>query len=372
MSVPFILAPGKKHPDAPPLDRPFFRFASGQTGGLAALAEVQLPPLTAGPNLHVHTREDELFFVLDGVMTVQVGDRLQEIAAGGLAWGARGTPPRLRQPGKRPAPNHDHVDSRRSRRALPGHERVSANRWRSSGPAGGGRSPSPVRRHARRPADSHPPTVTPAPSPRQHHAKARATPGFRADGPLPAGCRGRPVALAAKRAWHCEPGTDAAAHHLMIAETPNPLRPGAPHADGRGPARHPVTPNPQPIQGQPLPFGSAVGTQITQICTCHGVEPSGPSSRAERRLASAIRIMLGSVTEVSARLRLDASAWPPRCGQAEFLPVLVLPGSAREIGGDDVGGMPVQAAAGTVVPHRGPGIGVRGGFLHIPQRHPGI
>jgi hypothetical protein len=26
------------------------------------------------------------------VMTVQVGDQLQEIAAGGLAWGARGTP----------------------------------------------------------------------------------------------------------------------------------------------------------------------------------------------------------------------------------------------------------------------------------------
>ena len=34
--------------------------------------------------------------------------------------------------------------------------------------------------------------------------------------------------------------------------------------------------------------------------------------------------------------------------------------------------MPVQAAAGTVIPHRGPGIGVRGGFLHIPQRHPSV
>jgi mannose-6-phosphate isomerase-like protein (cupin superfamily) len=92
VSVPFILAPGEKHADAPPLERPVFRFASGQTGGLATLAEVRLPPLTAGPNLHVHTREDEMFFVLDGVMTVQVGDQLHEIAAGGLAWGARGTP----------------------------------------------------------------------------------------------------------------------------------------------------------------------------------------------------------------------------------------------------------------------------------------
>jgi mannose-6-phosphate isomerase-like protein (cupin superfamily) len=92
VSAPFILAPGEQHPGAPPLERPFFRFASGQTDGLAALAEVGLPPLTAGPNLHVHAQEDEMFFVLDGVMTVQVGDQLQEIAAGGLAWGARGTP----------------------------------------------------------------------------------------------------------------------------------------------------------------------------------------------------------------------------------------------------------------------------------------
>jgi mannose-6-phosphate isomerase-like protein (cupin superfamily) len=92
VSAPFILAPGEKHPGAPPLERPFFRFASGQTDGLLTLAEVRLPPLTAGPTLHVHANEDELFFVLDGVMTVQVGDRLTDVAAGGLAWGARGVP----------------------------------------------------------------------------------------------------------------------------------------------------------------------------------------------------------------------------------------------------------------------------------------
>jgi mannose-6-phosphate isomerase-like protein (cupin superfamily) len=92
VNVPFVLVPGEQHADAPQLERPFFRFGSGQTGGLAALAEVQLPPLTAGPNLHVHTREDELFFVLDGVMTVQVGDQLHDVGAGGLVWGARGTP----------------------------------------------------------------------------------------------------------------------------------------------------------------------------------------------------------------------------------------------------------------------------------------
>jgi mannose-6-phosphate isomerase-like protein (cupin superfamily) len=82
--------PGERHAGPPPLDGPFFRFASGQTDGLLALGEVRLPPLTSGPNLHVHANEDETFFVLDGVMTVQVADQLYEIAAGGLAWGARG------------------------------------------------------------------------------------------------------------------------------------------------------------------------------------------------------------------------------------------------------------------------------------------
>ena len=92
MSAPFILAPGEQHPGAPRLERPFIRIASRHTDGLIGLWEVQLPPLTAGPHLHVHTQEDEMFFVLDGVLTVQIGDELHDLAAGGLAWGARGTP----------------------------------------------------------------------------------------------------------------------------------------------------------------------------------------------------------------------------------------------------------------------------------------
>jgi quercetin dioxygenase-like cupin family protein len=92
VSAPFVLEPGQRHRDLPPTSRgPFVRIASGQTDGLMALMEVQLPPLTPGPALHVHTNEDEMFYVLGGVMTVQIGEDLHEIAAGGLAWGARGT-----------------------------------------------------------------------------------------------------------------------------------------------------------------------------------------------------------------------------------------------------------------------------------------
>jgi mannose-6-phosphate isomerase-like protein (cupin superfamily) len=103
VSAPFVLAPGQRHPDLPPKSwGPFIRVASVQTGGLMALMEVQLPPETAGPNLHVHANEDELFYVLGGVMTVQIGEELDEIATGGLAWGARGTAHAYANRGKEP------------------------------------------------------------------------------------------------------------------------------------------------------------------------------------------------------------------------------------------------------------------------------
>ena len=49
-----------------------------------------------------------------------------------------------------------------------------------------------------------------------------------------------------------------------------------------------------------------------------------------------------------------------------------LSGGTGEVGGNHVGGVPVEAAAGTVVSHSGPGIGVRGGFLHVTERDPGV
>jgi hypothetical protein len=49
-----------------------------------------------------------------------------------------------------------------------------------------------------------------------------------------------------------------------------------------------------------------------------------------------------------------------------------LPGGTGDVGGNDVGGMPVQAAAGTVVANRGPRVRVGGGFLDISQRDASI
>jgi hypothetical protein len=53
-------------------------------------------------------------------------------------------------------------------------------------------------------------------------------------------------------------------------------------------------------------------------------------------------------------------------------PTLVLPGGSGDVGGDDVGGVPVERGASAVVAHGGPRISVGGGFLHVTQRYPGV
>jgi hypothetical protein len=63
------------------------------------------------------------------------------------------------------------------------------------------------------------------------------------------------------------------------------------------------------------------------------------------------------------------------CGPARrsrLLAVSCYRGGSGEVGGGDVGGLPVQTAAGAVVTHGRAGIGVRGGFLDIPGRNPGV
>ena len=51
---------------------------------------------------------------------------------------------------------------------------------------------------------------------------------------------------------------------------------------------------------------------------------------------------------------------------------LRLPGNSGDVGGDDVGGMPVERGAGPVIAHRGARMSVRSGFLHVLERGPGV
>jgi Cupin domain len=65
--------------------------ASGQsTGGALSLFE-ELPPMADTP-AHVHSNEDELFYVLEGEHVIEVGDRELRIGPGGSVFAPRGIP----------------------------------------------------------------------------------------------------------------------------------------------------------------------------------------------------------------------------------------------------------------------------------------
>jgi len=49
------------------------------------------PPLYIAP-LHIHHEDDEAWYVLDGALTLRVGERDVEVAAGGAVLVPRGTP----------------------------------------------------------------------------------------------------------------------------------------------------------------------------------------------------------------------------------------------------------------------------------------
>ena len=84
-----------------------------------------------------------------------------------------------------------------------------------------------------------------------------------------------------------------------------------------------------------------------------------------------IRVTVGDGA-ATCRFGCLGSAWPcvVRPGGVCFVSGRLLIGRHRLVGGNHVGGVPVEAAAGTVVSHSGPGIGVRGGFLHVTERDP--
>jgi quercetin dioxygenase-like cupin family protein len=62
-----------------------------QSGGVVSMVESSMPAGSPGPRLHTH-EFDEAFYVLDGELTIQIGDELITESAGGFAFAQRGTP----------------------------------------------------------------------------------------------------------------------------------------------------------------------------------------------------------------------------------------------------------------------------------------
>jgi mannose-6-phosphate isomerase-like protein (cupin superfamily) len=65
------------------------RASGDDTGGAFAMFEENDPVDTP---LHVHEREDELFYVLEGEHVIQVGEQEFQIGPGGLVFAPRGIP----------------------------------------------------------------------------------------------------------------------------------------------------------------------------------------------------------------------------------------------------------------------------------------
>jgi quercetin dioxygenase-like cupin family protein len=61
------------------------------TGGKLTVYEILFPP-DSGPPLHVHEREDEAFYVIEGGLSVRMGDEDFEASAGSFVFQPRGIP----------------------------------------------------------------------------------------------------------------------------------------------------------------------------------------------------------------------------------------------------------------------------------------
>jgi mannose-6-phosphate isomerase-like protein (cupin superfamily) len=79
-----------------------FKATGESTDGSLLLLENLTAP-GGGPPPHVHTREDEFFYVLDGSFEIRIGDELHVVGPGGFAFVRRGTVHNFRNTAETPS-----------------------------------------------------------------------------------------------------------------------------------------------------------------------------------------------------------------------------------------------------------------------------
>lgn len=68
------------------------KLTGDETSGAFAVTEMTIAPAPrGGAPLHTHSREDEVFYVLDGVPTYQIAERKMDAGAGTVLYVPRGT-----------------------------------------------------------------------------------------------------------------------------------------------------------------------------------------------------------------------------------------------------------------------------------------
>ena len=88
----FVVLPGEGHTIQGPVGGPaIFKARAETTNGTFTALENVIPPLQ-GPPLHIHVREDEMYYVLDGRVRFKADDRMFEAPTGSFMFIPRGTP----------------------------------------------------------------------------------------------------------------------------------------------------------------------------------------------------------------------------------------------------------------------------------------
>lgn len=72
-----------------PGDRITYLITGAETGGAFFMAEVSVVP-GGGPPPHVHSREDESFYLQEGTLAIQVGDKILNVSTGDFVHMPRG------------------------------------------------------------------------------------------------------------------------------------------------------------------------------------------------------------------------------------------------------------------------------------------
>ena len=77
--------------------------AGEQTGGAIALMEFRIEPGYPVPPPHIHEREDEITYLIDGALDITIGGETCSLQAGESAFKPRGIPHAFAIAGDRPA-----------------------------------------------------------------------------------------------------------------------------------------------------------------------------------------------------------------------------------------------------------------------------
>ena len=101
-TAPFAVQPGEGPVlETPTGDEITVKADTRSTNGSLTVLELLVAP-GSGPARHVHVREDEVWWVLDGDFRFKSGDTMFRTSTGGMAFGPRGVPHNFQNIGDEP------------------------------------------------------------------------------------------------------------------------------------------------------------------------------------------------------------------------------------------------------------------------------